>query len=286
MWVTSGYADWNFAGEIGATPVNVLSDLRWRGTDAVVTEVSADVVWRRLVVSAAFGRGDIDGGVLIDDDFTQSDRQGRFSHTRSRVEGELFYVSGDVGARVATWGEGSPPTRGYLDLLAGYQHYHEHREAFGLTGFFDLSPFGIPITLPNTQSPGTKVITHDVYIHSLRIGARTRIPLGAGVALRARLFLLPWSSFQLEDRHHLRTDLRQNPSFLSEAEGGFGIQTAAGLTYTRGGFSVEAGWELWELNSGPGVQFARTRGQGPLRSRLNEISIERSGPYLGVRYRF
>jgi len=34
VWATSGYADWNFAGQVGATPVNVLSDLRWRGTDA------------------------------------------------------------------------------------------------------------------------------------------------------------------------------------------------------------------------------------------------------------
>jgi hypothetical protein len=264
----------------------VLSDLRWRGTDAVVTEVSADVVWRWLVLSAAFGRGELHGGVLIDDDFTLSDRQGRFSHTRSGVEGDLFYVQGDAGARVATWGAQRPGARGHLDLLAGYQHYHEHREAFGLTGFFDLGPFGIPLTLPNVESPRTKVITHDVYIHSLRLGVRTRIPLGAGVTLQARFFLLPWSSFQLEDRHHLRTDLRQNPSFLSEAEGGFGIQTAAGLAYTHGGFSLEAGWELWDLNSGSGMQIARTRTQGPIRSRLNEITIERAGPYLGLRYRF
>jgi hypothetical protein len=285
-WATSGYADWNFEGQVGAQTVNVLSDLRWRGTDAVLTEVSAEAVWRWLVVSAAFGRGDLHGGVLIDDDFALSDRQGRFSHTRSSVEGDVYYVQGDLGVRVAAWGEGGPGSRGFLDLLAGYQHYHEHREAFGLTGFFDLGPFGLPVLLPNTAAPSLKVITHDVSIHSLRLGARARVPVGAGFTLLGRLYLLPWSSFELEDRHHLRSDLLQNPSFVSKAEGGIGIQALAGVAYTRGGLSVEAGWEVWDLNSGSGEQIVRTRTQGPIRSRLNEISIERSGPYLGVRYRF
>ena len=58
------------------------------------------------MLSGAFGRADDRGGLLTDDDFALDDHRGRFSHTRSRVEGDLSYARGDLGGRVLQWGEG------------------------------------------------------------------------------------------------------------------------------------------------------------------------------------
>jgi hypothetical protein len=57
-----------------------------------VSEVSVDVVWRRLVGLASLGGGIIDDGVLIDEDFNASGE--RIGRTRSSIEdSHLFYVA-------------------------------------------------------------------------------------------------------------------------------------------------------------------------------------------------
>jgi len=92
---TSGFTKWSTGAQSGGP--NILSELTWRGVDAVVPEVNAEVVWKRLVLLGAFGGGFIRDGVLNDDDFLGNDRQGRFSHTRSSVGGDgLFYGSVDL----------------------------------------------------------------------------------------------------------------------------------------------------------------------------------------------
>jgi hypothetical protein len=45
-----------------------------------------------------------------------------------------------------------------------------------------------------------------------------------------------------DDVHHKRTDLRHDPSFHDEADGGVGVQLDGGLVYRLWrGLSVEAG---------------------------------------------
>lgn len=80
-WLSSGYTTWAFSG----ADINYLSELRWRGTDSFIGQVSADFIWKRLVFNASYGQSTVNGGVLIDDDFILDDHNGRFSHTRSRA---------------------------------------------------------------------------------------------------------------------------------------------------------------------------------------------------------
>ena len=282
-WYSTGNLTWSFAGTIAGGSVKPLSELRWRGVDAIVTEVSVDLVWRRLVLSGAFGRADDREGVLSDDDYALDDHRGRFSHTRSTVQGDLSYARGDIGGRLLQWGEGR---RGWLDLLVGYQYWHEKLEAFGLQGFVDLSPFGVPIQLPAVAQPNLKVITHDYYFNSLRLGTRTQVPLTSALALRARVTVLPYTSFRLDDVHHLRTDLKHDPSFTSEQTGGLGVEAVGGLVYGWGPLSVEGGFEFLHLHAGRGGEKTARLRSGDIDDRLTEISIERWGPYLGLQYRF
>lgn len=283
-WYATGNLTWGFAGTINGNAVKPLSELRWRGVDTLVAEASLDVVlWQRLVLSGAFGHGDDQGGVLIDDDFALDDHRGRFSHTRSTVEGHVTYARGDIGVRLLRWGTAP---RGWLDLLVGYQYWHEKLEAFGLQGFVDFSPFGLNVQLPNAVPETVKVITHDYYVNSLRLGLRSQVPLVAGLAARLGFFVLPYSSFRLDDVHSLRGDLKKNPSFVSEQTGGFGVQASAGLAYTWRGLSVEGGFEFWHIHAGRGGEKTARLSSGDLSDRLTELSAERWGPYLGVRYRF
>lgn len=269
-WVTSGYTTWSFQG----AGIDPRSELRFRGTDSVIAEGNADFVWKRLVLMTSVGGGAITDGVLIDDDFARSGHQARFSHTRSSVDDQrVVYVNFDAGWRLATWGLPGSTLPGYLDLFAGYQRWEEEYVAFGITG---------TVTAPT----GTKVITQEYTWDSLRLGGRIHIPMSERLAIGARGAVLPYNRTRLEDIHHLRADLRQDPSFSSEADGGFGFQADLGFLYAVWkGLSVEAGYQFWRIDSGSGDKFTRAV-SGTTKDELNEIVIERGGVFAGLRYRF
>jgi hypothetical protein len=269
VWATSGYS----SRKIAAGGINRLSDLRWRGVDSLVPEVSVDVVWNRLVGLASVGGGLIDDGVLIDEDFAVNGE--RIGRTRSSIDdSHLFYASADIGGRVVEWALPAATVGGYIDLLLGYQYWQEHYVAFGATGF--------PVTVPS----GVKAILNEYEWHSLRLGARTRVPIYRGLSLSLRGYVVPWTFLVIEDVHYLRSDLRRDPSFRDEADGGIGWQADGALRYaiTRH-LSVEAGFQYWKLTSAEGVDIAFTT-VGAFRQRLREASTERYGPFIGVRWRF
>jgi hypothetical protein len=278
-WITTGYNEWNFADDDGAP--NVLSDLRWRGVDSLVTEVYGEVRWKRLLLLGSLGRGEIDDGVLIDDDFTLNNRQGRFSHTRSSVKDDgLFYLNIDLGARIITWeqplwGQRSSEAGvgGYVDLFVGYQYWHEKYVAFGATG-------------TSAISPSRRAITHDYWWESVRLGIRAGIPLLSRLHFKATSVGLPLSWYDLEDIHHLRTDLRKNPSFSSESDAGWGIGLDGALSYQIWrGVSVEAGYRYWRIDSGEGDKFTHAL-TGTTSAKLNNTTFERYGPHLALEYRW
>jgi hypothetical protein len=267
VWVTTGYS----------TNSTALSELRWRGVDSVVPEINADFVWKRFVLLGAVGGGAIKEGVLIDEDFNDTDHKSRFSRTRSDTDDTgLVYVNLDAGYRLLKWGAAEQP--GFIDALIGFQYWHERYVAFGVTSAF---PAVVP-TLPSSA----RVITQDWDWYSFRLGARTQVPIIAGLSAKVRAYVIPASKSVVRDTHHQRSDLLHDPSFHDEADGGIGVQVDAGLMYrVWRTLSVEAGFQYWWVKSGEGTSTARTTA-GDFDGRLLENKTERYGPYVGLQYRF
>jgi opacity protein-like surface antigen len=284
VWVSSGWSNWNFK----SAGVDPLTELRWRGVDAVLGEVSADVVWKRVVWMVSVGGTTLDQGVLIAEDFAASDRQGRFSVTRSPVDdGHVFYLNNDVGARLGEWrqplfGAGAAPAAGYVDAFVGYQFWREEYVAVGLTGNLIL-PNGLVV---NQGEPSTvKFATNEYTRHSIRLGMRTQIPLVGGLSLKALAVIVPYTHTDYEDTHHLQTGLRQ-PS-VSTANGGIGTQLEAGLSYAVWrGLTADVGFRYWYFDSGEGEVVTRSTTGAVSRDTLNQAITERYGPYVGVRWKF
>lgn len=275
-WYAGGDNEWNFSG----AGINVLSDLRWRGVDTLVTEFYGDLFWRRLGLLASVGFAGIDNGVLIDDDFAEPNRRGRFSHTRSGVkDGEVLRLTVDFAGRLFEWEKpliGEKPAkrlRGYLDLLLGYQYWHEEYVAFGAQGDAQISS-------------GIKVLTHDYWWHTLRLGARTGVPVVGDLSLKSHVIWSPYVDYELEDIHHLRTDLRKNPSFSSESTDGWGVELDVAVSYRLWqGLAVEAGYRYSRIDSGEGDKFTHAL-TGTTRDGLNNTTFERYGPHIAVQYRW
>jgi hypothetical protein len=269
----SGYTTWNTQAPSGSP--NVLSELTWRGVDSVVTEVHAEAVFRQqLVLQGTLGVGPIIGGAFIDNDFAGDNRQNRISSTRSDVTGEsLVYFNMDVGYRLLKWAQPHSYVQGYLQAFVGYQLWIEYYEASGANGTVSI--------------PDDVVVVEETFtFQSIRLGAEAKVPLYKGLALRLRGVYLPWTRSDLRDNHPLRGDLEQDPSFKASAEGGHGYQLEGAVQYDLGNrFAIEVGYRYWRIESGDGTLTARTT-SGDVKSKLNEIIIERYGPWAGMSYRF
>lgn len=275
VWATTGTTEMSTR----TSRVDPLSELRWRGVDSIVTEVSGEVTFRRFVILATVGGGHVDDGVLIDEDFSVTDRRGRFSRTRSPVDdGSVIYGAVDFGGRVLTWGQTATRPAATLDVLGGHQFLRETYDGFGATSAF---PDAVP-AIPTT----TLAITHEYLWHSVRASARVRVPLDAHWSVGAMVSVIPWSHSELRDTHHLRSDLRQNPSFLAVGEGGWGVQAEGRVAYrVWNGLSVEAGYRYWRIDSGEGTTEVRGV-TGTSVIGYNGAITERYGPFFGVRYQF
>ena len=285
VWVTSGRSEWNFK----SAGVDPLIDLRWRGVDAVVAEVGGDVVWKRLVWMLNVGGNKLNQGTLVDEEFAQSNRKALFSSTRSPVdEGHVLYVSNDIGARVMQWSQPlfgaapPPPAAGYLDAFIGYQFWREEYTATGVQGSLFL-PNGVVINQAEPLS--TKVLTHTYSRHSIRLGARTQVPLVGGLSVKALAAISPWTHTELEATQYLHPNIQQ-PT-VSKANGGFGAQVEAGLNYAVwAGLSVEAGFRYWYFDSGSGEVTTVSTTGATSRDTVNEMITERYGPFFGLSWRF
>lgn len=274
VWLSNGEIQWEhefplLPGVLGG------SKLHWRDIEAPIYSLEGDFVWRKFVATAGGGWGTVESGRFIDDDFVAGGPL--FSRTRSTVDdGSVYYGNVALGWRAVEWRD-FERRKGYLDLLAGYQWWREKYEAFGLSDL--LTSEGI--------ASNVKVITHEWTWQSIRIGGRTYIPFPAGFGARVAAFFLPWTSVRLEDTHHLRTDLRQNPSSVTEGTGGLGYQVEAALSYTFWrGLGVEAGYRRWQISLHNGdVKTRAVNGSLP-KVDLKNASIERSGLFAGLYYRF
>ena len=286
MWVSTGWSNWNFK----TAGVDPATDVRWRGVDALVGEASADLTWKRLVWMLSIGGTPLGDGTLIAEDFARSNRQDRFSVTRSAVESSfIFYVNNDIGVRALEWQQplfgtaaATPKPAGYLDAFIGYQFWREDYVGYGVQGSLILTPsFSVNLAEPRS----VKFMEHEYSRHSIRIGARGQAPIVGGLSVKGLVAISPYTHTDHEATQFLRTDLR-NPT-LSSSNGGFGVQGEIGLAYAVWrGLSAEAGFRYWRFDSGHGDVVSHATNGTEGRAKLNEAITERYGPYLGASWRF
>jgi opacity protein-like surface antigen len=284
IWAAQGFSSWN----LKSAGIDPQTDLRWRGVDAIVGEVGVDATWKRIVWMLNVGGSKFSDGTLVSDEFAQSGHQARFAFNRSPVDdGHVFYVSSDLGFRVAEWlkpvfaGPDAPLVRGYLDVFLGYQYWREEYTATGLYGFLFLPGLTINVTEPNS----TKVLRHEYSRHSLRLGARTQIPLWGGFSTKLMAAIVPYTHTDLEAEEFIRTDIKAPTK--SHANGGFGYQLEASLAYGFWrGLSVEAGYRYWRFDSGSGEVDTTSINGIVSTNKVNEMITERHGPYAGLSWRF
>ena len=274
-WITQGRSSHNIGSPTGP---NVASELSWRGVNSVITQVNGDLVVKRFILNLSVGHGGINNGDLLDEDWDGPNRTMRSSATISRVDdGSIWIVSVTPGVRLFEWSVPDNPIRGGYDLMAGYQFWREQYVAFG----------GRDILTGNPPLPDTRSLKQTNTWQSMRIGMRTIFPAFSFLAVKGSIFYIPFSSHRNDDIHDLRTDLRKDPSFLSTATGGNGIQLEGSVMVRLWrGLTAEAGYAYWDIRSGSGtIQQNNADGTIALGTH-NEENTKRQGVFFAVNWVF
>ena len=216
-WISTGDTSWAHNASSIAGLGNPTSKLTYKDVEMNVI----DLIGKVWVTPKVFGRlnvgfAGIGGGKLTDDDYGSNGGQRLFSRTDSNLSGDsMWYLNADSGFRVAEY----PYHRGWLEVFGGYQFWHTMYQATGLTQVA-CDNSAVPGSLGLTCNPagtvtnqGQTVITNTTNWHSIRVGASTEYRLTRRLSVLGVLALIPISVLDNKDVHHLRGDLKQNPSF-------------------------------------------------------------------------
>ena len=214
-WFSVGDTRWAHNASSVPGLGNPTSKLTYKDVGTTVLDLTAKAwVSPRVFGRLNFGYAGIGGGRLTDDDFGSNGGQRLFSRTNSDLSGDsMWYLNADSGFRIAEY----PNHRGWLDVFGGYQFWHTKYEATGVTQVA-CDPSAIPGLSPCAPAgasgfQGQTVITNTTNWHSIRVGASTEYRLTRRLSVLGTLALIPISVVDNNDVHHLRGDLKQDPSF-------------------------------------------------------------------------
>jgi hypothetical protein len=245
-----------------------------------ITEFYADLVAHRFLFDMAFGYGPIgSGGTLRDQDWNGNNRTQKFSETLSQSNnGSVVILSVTPGIRALHWTTQDNPVLGGVDFLLGYQYWQEKYAAYGIQ---DILPGGRDTTA------NINVLTQTNHWHSLRLGARATIPLLSFLSFKASAFYIPVNYYRQDDVHHLRTDLQQNPSFLTTASGGNGVQLEGSVAVrVWRQLTAEAGYRYWDIKSGQGGVTQNNADGTVSVGQLNVDNTRRQGVFFAINWIF
>jgi hypothetical protein len=253
-WISTGDTRWAHDAS-SSSPLlgNPTSKLIYKDVGTNVFDI-AGTLWftPRMFGRLNVGVAGIGGGRLTDFDYLAADGGNPSSQTNSNINGDgMWYLNADVGGRVANF----PHHRGWLDVFGGIQYWHTKYTAVGLGQVIctsagantDLDPtmVGTQALCPSSAPNNTTVITNTTNWYSLRAGGKTEYRLTRQLSLLGSVALLPLSIIQNNDTHHLRSDLRQDPS-ISMLGFGMGVDADVGakFMFTKN-IGLNVGYRVW-----------------------------------------
>jgi opacity protein-like surface antigen len=239
------------------------------------------------------GYGAIGDGKLINDDYvsaagatafgTTVSGPHRISRTESDIDGShLWYLNADLGYKFLTFSGG----RGSLKGFVSFQHWEEKYEAKGIKQL-ECTAVG---TFCNPVGPvptgGRTVITNEVEWNSIRLGLEGGYQITRRFSIDGSAAFIPYTSLKNEDIHHLRTDLRQDPSF-SMSGTGIGANFDVSISYMIvQQLFFDLGYRYWWLQVKDGTWKNHPVNFPSETANLNEFQSIRHGVTLGLSYKF
>ena len=291
-WLSSGKSSWaHNASGLNSIWGNPTSELTYDNVDSDVVELSLVLPYNSDSLHFAIGGGTISSGVLIDDDYvsaagatyygaTQSGAH-RISRTHSDITGSgLYYLSAEYHPDMFNFEIASVP----LQLYAGLQYWKEEYSAQGVRQLECTDSTGPPTFCNSVGFNGYNnqtVISNKVIWTTWYIGAKSQLDLSQDMSIHLKLNYSPFTYLSNEDVHHLRSDLRQDPSFSMT---GFGQAVDLELDWHyrfQDWAEVSLGYRYWDRKVTDGDWYAYSN-SGTSKAPLNYMRTTRKGLTLAL----
>lgn len=292
-WISTGQTKWRHDASAQNSDYGVpTSELDYQGVNSNVVEVRVmNILPSGQNLRLTVGKGFIDDGTLVDDDYlsasgainlgaTQSGAH-RWSRTHSDIDGNgLFYLKGEFIPDNLQY------STSWIDVgfSFGLHYWQEEYTASGIRQ--------IECTLPSYCTPGftgysgVTVITNRVEWTGLGAAVESLFNFTERFALQLDFTFYPVMSLVNEDTHHLRSDLSQDPSIRMTGDGlGYDFIAGFKLQINRK-FSAQLGYRVWERwVENQTITFYGASG-GSSSARLMNFKTRREGIFGGVEFEF
>ncbi len=239
-WISVGDTRWAHDASVVPGFGNPTSKLVYKDVGTNVLELTGKLtVGPRFFGRLNVGFGEIGGGRLTDEDFAAGQQLALRTFSNLPDNG-MWYLNADLGAKVGEF----PNHRGFVEVFAGYQYWHTKYQATGI-GVQACNPALIPGICPTDQPANGSVITNTTNWHSVRLGTSAEYRLTRRISVLGTVAFIPLSVIDNKDIHHLRPDLRQDPS-ISMIGVGIGADADVGLRLAilRNLF-LNVGYRVW-----------------------------------------
>lgn len=276
-WLSIGDNKWNIGGTKSGGPPNILSELEYLGLESTGYEIFGGIQEGNGVLSIGYGFGSLHDGIYRDSDYLRDNRQGLFSLSTGKAEGDLYFWNIDYSFRLLTNGAEEILDERYLNILIGYQEWHEK-----VTMTDGVQEFG------GTLGPFSGLnSTYEFMWKIYRIGFEGGLPIYKGFGLKGSAIFIPYNDYEGKGIWNLRTDFRQDPSFEHTASGGRGAQLEASLSFMAyPELSIGLGYRYWFIKSGKGDDITYFSNGAASITQFNEAVSERQGAFLDLTYTF
>ena len=295
VWKSKGSTTWSHnASQFDSFLGNPTSRLDYQNAGATLLEVGAEMdLPQGFYLAANFGSGDINSGVLQDDDFISAEgaafigtsQQGEhaFSSTDSDIYGQdVRYFDIKLGKSLVNHVDKQ------VGVFAQYQDWREHYRAKGIRQTVCTAPNILCAPQGFSGFNDTSVISNRAHWRSLYLGMDGKTRVGDKLLLSGSLAYTPKADVDNRDVHFLRDDLAKDPSLLLQGSGrGYKIGLNAEYAFTPR-LSGTFGWRYWQLKANArssGVTFFPSGGGLPIDVPLKELETKRKGITVGLSYR-
>jgi len=295
VWETTGSTTWSHDASAAEPRFgNPTSRLAYDDLDSTVVELRGRVsLANGMSAELAYGAGDIDTGRLTDRDFASAAGARSFgttvpgahaySETVSILDGDAVrYFDARVGREMYRSRDG-----GFRAGLAGrYLDWREQYTARGVNQTICTAPGRLCLPRGTMAFQGRRVISNDARWRALFLGIWARHTVIERLALSGELAYAPLADLSNDDRHFLRADLANDPSFRLEGQGQAAVlQLGAEYRFTPR-LAATLGIRYWwmEVRHETRGFTAFPAGAAPFSARLNRFESERYGVTLGLSY--
>ena len=294
-WISKGRTTWDHdASTMSSLFGNPTSELDYKDVSSKIVEINGYLVHQKgFSIRGDVGYGRITDGLLVDDDFLSASGasafgaslsgEHRFSRTHSDIDGSyILYFNTDLGLLFLPFADG----KGLVNAVLGFQYWREKYEAKSVRQI-ECTVVGVLCNAAGTESNiGQVVISNTVVWRSIKVGGEGMFQFTDWLGVEGRAFFLPLAWLHNEDIHHLRTDLKQDPSIKMTGLGyGYNFE---GLVRLRvfDNFFVHGGYRYWWLQVKDGdIDFRFQGGSSPTLN-LNNFRTFRQGAIAGISYLF